>query len=66
MNNLRKVLQVMLIKNVHVQSLWEHVDKYLIVYIGVSVYTENEEVFIIHNYLEVLWTVFLIFPTGNH
>lgn len=56
----------MLIKNVHVQSLWEHVDKYLIVYIGVSVYTENEEVFIIHNYLEVLWTVFLIFPTGNH
>lgn len=43
----------MLIKNVHVQSLWGHVNKYLTVSIEVSVYTENEEVFIIHNYYRV-------------
>lgn len=50
MNNLRKVLQIMLIKNVHVQSLGGHTHKYLTVSIRVSVYTENEEVLIIHNY----------------
>lgn len=43
----------MLIKNVHAQSLWGHVNKYLAVSIGVSVHTENEEVFIIHNYYRV-------------
>lgn len=53
MNYLSKVLQVMLIKNVHVQSLWGHVNKNLTVSIGVSVHTENGEVFIIHNYYGV-------------